>query len=58
MYNQFHSEYLINYCYLLFKKKKKENDIKKNDWILFVISLLNKKNNVFFNEIYFGDESL
>lgn len=58
MYNQFHSEYLINYCYLLFQKKKKENDIKKNDWILFVISLLNKKNNVFFNEIYFGDESL
>lgn len=59
MYNQFHSEYLINYCYLLFqKKKKKENDIKKNDWILFVISLLNKKNNVFFNDIYFGDESL
>lgn len=57
MYNQFHSEYLINYCYLLFQKKKKEND-KKNDWILFVISLLNKKNNVFFNEIYFGDESL
>lgn len=57
MYNQFHSEYLINYCYLLFQKKKK-NDIKKNDWILFVISLLNKKNNVFFNEIYFGDESL
>lgn len=57
MYNQFHSEYLINYCYLLFQKKK-ENDIKKNDWILFVISLLNKKNNVFFNEIYFGDESL
>lgn len=29
MYNQFHSEYLINYCNLLFQKKKKENDIKK-----------------------------
>lgn len=33
MYNQFHSEYLINYCNLLFQKKKKE----KNNWILFVI---------------------
>lgn len=29
MYNQFHSEYLINYCYLLFKKKKKKMILKK-----------------------------
>lgn len=29
MYNQFHSEYLINYCYLLFQKKKKKKMILK-----------------------------
>lgn len=58
MYNQFHSEYLINYCYLLFQKKKKKMILKKWLDLICYKLVLNKKNNVFFNDIYFGDESL